>query len=136
MTSRERVLAALNHQEPDRVPIDLSGHRSSGIAAMAYARLRNHLGLPKKPIRVYDPVQQLAIVDEDVLRLFQVDTIELGRAFALEDKHWAEWTLPDGTPCLMPAWARPDRDNGGWVLRSQVTIGGRGHCRMESPRSE
>ena len=121
MTSRERVLAALNHQEPDRVPIDLSGHRSSGIAAMAYARLRDHLGLPKKPIRVYDPVQQLAIVDEDVLQRFQVDTIELGRAFALEDKHWADWTLPDGTPCLMPAWALPERDNGDWVIRSQVT---------------
>lgn len=121
MTSRERVLAALNHQEPDRVPIDLSGHRSSGIAAMAYARLRDHLGLPEKPIRVYDPVQQLAIVDEDVLQRFQVDTIELGRAFALEDKHWAEWTLPDGTPCLMPVWALPERDNGGWVIRSHVS---------------
>jgi uroporphyrinogen decarboxylase len=121
MTSRERVLAALNHQEPDRVPIDLSGHRSSGIAAMAYARLRDHLGLPKKPIRVYDPVQQLAIVDEDVLQRFQVDTIELGRAFAQEDKHWADWTLPDGTPCLMPAWALPERDNGEWVIRSHVS---------------
>ncbi len=121
MTSRERVLAALNQQEPDRVPIDLSGHRSSGIAAMAYARLRDHLGLPKKPIRVYDPVQQLAIVDEDVLQRFQVDTIELGRAFAHEDKHWAEWTLPDGTPCLMPAWALPERDKGEWVIRSQVS---------------
>ena len=71
MTSRERVLAALNHQEPDRVPVDLSGHRSSGIAAMAYARLRDYLGLPKRPIRVYDPVQQLAIVDEDVLQRFR-----------------------------------------------------------------
>src|ERR1035438_2417560 len=121
MTSRERVLAALNHHEPDRVPIDLSGHRSSGIAAMAYARLRDYLGLPKKPIRVYDPVQQLAIVDEDVLQRFQVDTIELGRAFAHEDKFWAEWTLPDGTPCLMPAWACPQRDNGGGVIRSQVS---------------
>ncbi len=121
MTSRERVLASLNHQEPDRLPIDLSGHRSSGIAAMAYARLRDYLGLPKKPIRVYDPVQQLAIVDEDVLQRFRVDTIELGRAFALEDKYWAEWVLPDGTPCLMPAWARPEKDNGDWVLRSSVT---------------
>ena len=121
MTSRERVLAALNHQEPDRVPIDLSGHRSSGIAGMAYARLRDHLGLPKKPIRVYDPVQQLAIVDEDVLQRFQVDTIELGRAFAHEDKYWTEWTLPDGTPCLMPTWALPERDNGEWVIRSHVS---------------
>ena len=119
LTSRERVLAALNHQEPDRIPIDLSGHRSSGIAAMAYARLRDYVGLPKRPIRVYDPVQQLAIVDEDVLQQFHVDTIELGRAFALEDKYWTEWILPDGTPCLMPTWAKPDRDHEDWVLRSK-----------------
>ena len=121
MTSRERVLAALNHQETDRIPIDLSGHRSSGIAAMAYARLRDFLGLPRPPLRVYDPVQQLAVVDEDVLQMFQVDAIELGRGFALEDKHWSEWVLPDGTPCLMPAWAMPERAHGEWVLRSRST---------------
>lgn len=121
MTSRERVLAALNHHEPDRIPLDLSGHRSSGIAAMAYGRLRDYLGLPHKPIRVYDPVQQLAIVDEDVLQRFQVDTIELGRAFALEDKFWREWELPDGQPCLMPAWALPEKQEGEWVMRSRRT---------------
>jgi uroporphyrinogen decarboxylase len=121
MTSRERVLAALNHCEPDRVPIDFSGHRSSGIAAMAYARLRDYLGLPKQPLRVYDPIQQLAIVDEDVLRRFHVDTIELGRAYAQEDRYWSEWVLPDGTPCLMPVWATPERDHGDWVLRSKPT---------------
>ena len=118
MTSRERVLAALNHREGDRPPVDFSGHRSSGIAAIAYARLRHHLGLPARPLRVYDPVQQLAIVDEDVLQLFGVDTIELGRAFALEDRHWQEWTLPDGTPCLMPAWVNLRREQGRWVMRS------------------
>jgi len=118
MTARERVLTALSHREPDRIPVDLSGHRSSGIAAMAYARLRGHLGLPARPLRVYDPVQQLAMVDEDVLDLFDVDTIELGRGFALDDASWADWTLPDGTPCQMPVWALPEPDAGGWVLRA------------------
>ena len=118
MDSRQRVLAALDHRPVDRVPIDLSGHRSSGIAAMAYARLRRHLNLPRRPIRVYDPIQQLAIVDDDVLDWFQVDTIELGRAFALEDEHWADWVLPDGTPCQMPVWALPERDGEQWVLRA------------------
>ncbi len=118
MNSRERVLAALNHQEADRVPIDLGGHRSSGIAAIAYARLREHLGLPQRPIRVYDPIQQLAVIDQDVLDLFHVDTIELGRAFALDDRHWVDWTLPDGTPCQMPAWAAPERLEGEWVLKN------------------
>jgi len=121
MNSRHCVLQALNHQEPDRVPVDCGGHRSSGIAAMAYAKLRDHLGLPKRPIRVYDPVQQLAIVDEDVLDLLGIYTIELGRGFALEDKWWADWTLPDGTACQMPAWASPERTAEGWVIRSKVT---------------
>jgi uroporphyrinogen decarboxylase len=118
MDSRERVCATLNHRDPDRIPIDLSGHRSSGISAIAYARLRDYLGLEQRPVRIYDPVQQLAIVDEDVLQIFHVDTIELGRAFAHEDEWWAEWELPDGTPCLLPVWARPVRNNGGWVIFS------------------
>ena len=127
MTSRERVLAALNHREPDRVPIDFSGHRSSGIAAIAYPRLRKFLGLPPRPIRVYDVIQQLAIVDEDVLDRFGVDTIELGRGFALDDKSWSPWTLPDGrtpkedgTPCLLPSWTRFEREDGRWVIRSKT----------------
>lgn len=118
MNSRERILTALNHREPDCIPVDLSGHRSSGIAAIAYARLREYLGLPRRPIRVYDPVQQLAVVEEDVLERFGVDTIELGRAFALEDRWWVDWMLPDGTPCQMPIWARPERVEGGWGLHS------------------
>jgi len=118
MTSRERVLTSMAHREPDRVPIDLSGHRSSGISAIAYARLRRHLGLKDRPIRVYDPIQQLAIVHDDVLDLFGVDTIELGRAFAQDDASWADWVLPDGTPCQMPAWTNPEREGKGWVMRS------------------
>jgi uroporphyrinogen decarboxylase len=118
MTPRQRVLAALDHEPPDRVPLDFSGHRSSGIAAIAYAKLREALGLKPRTIRVYDPVQQLAIVDEDVLDRFGVDTIELGRGFAQENEHWVDWTLPDGTPCQMPRWAAPERQEGKWIIRS------------------
>lgn len=120
MTSRERILTALNHREPDRVPIDFSGHRSSGIAAMAYPKLRKFLGLQPKPVRVYDIVQQLAVVDDDVLDRFGVDTIELGRGFALNDDSWSPWTLPDGTPCFVPAWTSLEKDDGRWVIRSKT----------------
>ncbi|KPJ68710.1 hypothetical protein AMJ44_05655 [candidate division WOR-1 bacterium DG_54_3] len=119
MTSRERVLAAMNHREPDRVPIDLSGHRSSGISAIVYPKLRQLLGLPPKPLRVYDPVQQLAIMDEDVLDRFGVDTLELGRGFALQDSDWTDWVLPDGTKCQIPAWVKPERQGSQWVIRSK-----------------
>ena len=119
MTPRERVLATLNHREPNTVAIDFSGHRSSGISAMAYRHLRKCLQLPERPIRVYDPIQQMALVDEDVLDRFGIDTIELGRGFALEDRHWHDWVLPDGSPCQLPVWVKPERDGARWILRSR-----------------
>jgi uroporphyrinogen decarboxylase len=119
ITSRERIIAALEHRQPERIPVDFSGHRSSGIAAIAYPKLRKYLGLPPRPIRVYDVIQQLAIVDEDVLDRFGVDTIELGRGFALDENSWSPWTLPDGTPCFVPAWTQIERQEKRWVIRSQ-----------------
>ena len=119
MTSRERVLTALNHREPDHVPIDCSGHRSSGISALLYPKLRQYLGLPPRPIRVYDIIQQLAILDDDVLDYFGIDTIELGRGFAQRDEDWAPWILPDGTACEVPSWSIPEREPKRWVIRSE-----------------
>lgn len=119
MTSRERIACAFAHKEPDTVPIDLGGHRSSGIAPIAYARLRRHLGLPETPIRIYDPIQQLAVIDDDVLAFFGIDTIELGRGFAEEDRYWQEWIPMDGVPTRMPAWVRLERDQSEWVMRSK-----------------
>ena len=116
MNSRERVLASLNHKEPDRVAVDFSGHRSSGIMAIAYAKLRRHLNLPEKPIRVYDFIQQLAIVDDDVLDHFGVDVVELGRGFAKEPEDWSDWELPDGTPCEIPSFIKPVRKGRDWVV--------------------
>jgi uroporphyrinogen decarboxylase len=116
MTSRERVLASLSHQFTDKIPIDLSGHRSSGIAALVYPKLRKFLGLPPRPVRVYDLVQQLAIVDHDVLDRFEVDTIEMGRGFLSEDKDWKEWTLPDGTPCLIPYYINLEKRGDDWAV--------------------
>ena len=79
MNSQERVLAALCHKEPDRVPIDFGGHRSSGIMAIAYAKLKQALGITSGDIYVYDIVQQLAIVEQEVLDALGVDVIEMGR---------------------------------------------------------
>jgi len=118
MNSRERILAALDHRETEQVPVDLSGHRSSGISAQAYRRLRAHLGLEERPIRVYDLIQQLAVIDEDVLQWFGADTIELGRGFSLSDEDWADWILPDGSSCGVPAWLPPERLEGRWVVRA------------------
>ncbi|MHC4585866.1 MAG: uroporphyrinogen decarboxylase family protein [Planctomycetota bacterium] len=71
MTSRQRVLKALNHEVPDRVPIDLGGFQT-GIHKRAYAELLSHLGLSEE-ITILDPVQQLAKPSEEVLKRFRVD---------------------------------------------------------------
>jgi len=73
MLARERVLTALNHEEPDRVPIDLGSTPVTGICRNAYADLLTTLGLPEREIRIVDMVQQLARVDEDVLEALEVD---------------------------------------------------------------
>ncbi|MCX5682922.1 MAG: methyltransferase [Planctomycetota bacterium] len=118
MTGRQRILAAINHTQPDRAPVDFGAHRSSGIMAIAYARLRDHLGLPKRLPRVYDMIQQLAIIDEDVLRRFGIDAMEMGRGFNNEDRFWKSWRLPDGAECLIPAWVDVRLEGEDWVLYS------------------
>jgi len=72
MTPRERLLTALAHKQPDRVPRDLGG-RVTGITAKAYDRLRAHLGL-QEDIHITDLNQQLARPSEEVLRRLGIDT--------------------------------------------------------------
>jgi uroporphyrinogen decarboxylase len=118
MISRERIRAALHHQETDEIPIDLAGYFASGMAAIAYKNLRKYLDLEERPIRVYDPHQVLAVIDEDVLHRFGVDTVQAGRMFDHEDSCWKDGVLPDGSPCQWPVWASPEMHDGEWVLRS------------------
>jgi len=79
MNHRERVLAALNHKEPDAIPADLGGMGSTGIMAVAYARFREELGLEKRKVRINDIGQQLAEIDADVLDLCDASVININR---------------------------------------------------------
>jgi len=73
VNSRERILAALNHREPDRVPFDLGGTVVTGINIHAYRALRRHLGLPPGEPKIVDIIQQIARVDDDAMNLLGVD---------------------------------------------------------------
>jgi uroporphyrinogen decarboxylase len=118
MTSRQRLLAALEHRAPDRVPIDLGGNQT-GIHKLAYQALLEHWGL-SEPIEIMDAVQQLARPSEAVLQRFHVDTryIAAGAAsdFAgdivtrtrdgrlwhdLTDEFGVTWSMPDDHPYYM-----------------------------------
>jgi len=120
MTSRERVRAAVNHQEPDRAPIDLGGMRSSGIMAKAYDNLTKYLGLADSETFVYDLVQNLAQPEQPILDRFDIDVIDLGRAFLTRPEERKPFVLTDGTPVTIPAWLEtmlePD-GAGRWLIR-------------------
>jgi uroporphyrinogen decarboxylase len=92
MNPRERVLTTLNHQEPDRVPLDLGSTQVTGIHVIAYQRLRRALGLDPVPRgtqgrapQLCDAVQQLALLEDDVVRRLGVDMRGL---FPLNSHNW------------------------------------------------
>ena len=76
MNSRERVLAAVEHRTPDRVPIDFGSTRQSGIMAAAYHELKRHLGLESETF-VYDLYQMLAEIEEPVRSRMHSDVVAL-----------------------------------------------------------
>jgi len=73
MTSRDRVLRALDHQEPDRVPLDLGGTHDSSIVVEGYDRLKAHFGV-SAPTQIMQRMTRAATVDEAVLQALGIDT--------------------------------------------------------------
>lgn len=105
LTSRERVRIALEHQEADMVPIDFGGMRSTGINAIAYNRLKKHMGIQGGVTKLYDVFQQLGEPEEEVLRIMGGDVVQLHRyapAFGINIAQWKEGRLQDGSKCMVP----------------------------------
>lgn len=118
MNSRERLLAALDHKEADRPPIDFGSTRVTGVHAALYNRLTRHLSLPSTGAIVYDVPQMLAWPEETVLSYFQADAVLLPRlvpapAIGLRVDRFREEKLPDGSPALFPDGFRPETDKEG-----------------------
>jgi len=107
MTSRERVLASVEHREPDRLPVDLGSNPSSGISAVAHANLVRHLGTADQRTRVYDVVQQLAQPSDELLDRLRIDAVDIGRTFDADDADWKPLTLPSGVAIEIPVWFDP-----------------------------
>lgn len=118
MTSRERILAAIEHRQTDRIPVDLGATPSSGISAIAYGNLNHHLGLVGYETRVYDVVQQLAQPEELMLDRFGVDVVDVGRIFNTRDSDWYPVTLADGQQAMYPQWFHPElQKDGSFIAR-------------------
>ena len=112
MNSRERLISSINHKQPDRIPVDLGGSTVSGISALAYSALLKKLGI-NKPVLVFDTVQQLAHVDDEILELFGADCLDVNRIFTREEKAWYDIELAGGEIVKYPGWFRPLQDDDG-----------------------
>ena len=112
MTSRERIHAAIDHKEPDQVPIDLGGSTVTGISASAYSGLLDALGLDKE-VLVFDTVQQLAHVDDEIIDLFNVDCLDVNRILTMEEDGWYDIEVAGGINVKFPGWFKPITDKEG-----------------------
>ena len=113
MTSRQRVINAIEHKPVDRMPIDLGVHFSTGISAYAYQNLREYLGLSTDKIEMIDCVQGLARVDEDIVERFHIDTCLLNPPF----EQTYVWNPREHYRFHVPTTFRPKlRADGGYEL--------------------
>jgi hypothetical protein len=104
MKSSERLIATLNHKQPDRIPIDFGGTAVTGVHVSCVAALRDYYGLEKRPVRVHEPYQMLGMVDDDLSAAMGLDVVGLfGRntMFNFPADNWKPW-LFNGLEVLVP----------------------------------
>ncbi len=102
--SRQRVLDALHHKQPDRVPVDFGGTAVTGIHVTCVAALRDHYGLDQRPVKVHEPFQMLGLLDEDLKQALGIDVDGVYRRrtmFGFENRDWKSWEL-NGLEVLVP----------------------------------
>jgi len=121
MTSRERVIQALNYQKPDRVPLDLGGCGQTGMHVDTLYKLRQALGLdePGTPVKVIEPYQMLGEIKMDLIEKLGVDIVSLsplGTMFGFKNVGWKPWTTFGGTPVLVPGAFNTEPDSNGDLL--------------------
>ncbi|MEW6073801.1 MAG: uroporphyrinogen decarboxylase family protein [Planctomycetota bacterium] len=121
MNSRERVRRALEHAEPDRIPLDLGATPVTGMHVQSVYRLRQGLGLdpPGTPVKIVEPYQNLGEIAPDLAEALGVDVVGVGSPrtmFGFPNEDWREWRAFDDTPVLVPAGYNTDPEPNGSVL--------------------
>jgi len=122
MTSRERVLNALDFRKVDRVPADLGGTHCSGAHVSIITKLRKALGLAKNGdrVRVIDVYQMLGEMGPDLIEALELDVILLPsqrNMFGFENADWKPWRTFDGTDVLVPGRFNTQPDTNGDILQ-------------------
>ena len=93
LTHRQRILKALNHEEPDRVPIDFGSTGNTGITSYSYDNLKKYLGINTET-NILLKYMKLVEVEEEILKRFDVDTRGIWTGC---DDIWEDILFPDGS---------------------------------------
>jgi uroporphyrinogen-III decarboxylase len=119
MNSRERIIAALNHQPSDRVPVDFGGTVLSGAHVSVISKLRQRFNLSTSPVKVIEPAQMLGEVDEKLADAMMSDVVLLSgptNVFGFEQTNWKPWRTFDGTDVLVPEKFNTKQEEDGSIL--------------------
>lgn len=119
MTSRERVWKAMNHEEPDMIPIDIGGTRASGMHVDTFCEIGRQLGVDAELPRVPDVFQMLCRMDEPVRSWIRSDVVQVENFvgdYDLSACNWKPWTDHAGNRVLMPGDFNPQMDEHGTLF--------------------
>jgi hypothetical protein len=122
MTSRERLIATLNHQATDRVCVDFGAGFQTGMGVGAVHRLREAIVGPSAGhrVKVIEPYQMLGEIDEEMRQSLALDVVGVhgpGTMFGFKTEGWKPFTTFDGTPVQVPGDfnVTPAPDGGWWI---------------------
>jgi uroporphyrinogen-III decarboxylase len=104
MTSRDRIKAALNHKEADRIPIDFGSVTVTGMHYSCVAALREYYGLEKHPIKIAEPCQMLGLIEDDLKDAIGIDVegvFSRTNMFGVKGGEWREWRQDNGEVVLV-----------------------------------
>jgi uroporphyrinogen-III decarboxylase len=119
MTSKQRVLAAVNHRQPDRVPIDFGSTAVTGIHVSCVSALRDYYGLERRPVKVHEPYQMLGLIEEDLKQAMGLDVDGVFRRktlFGFPAENWKPWRTHQGLDVLVPGDFNTITDTNGDTL--------------------
>jgi len=120
MKSRDNFLKTLNHEEPDRVVVDLGATPVTGIHVKVVEELREYFGLERKPVRVTEPYQMLGEVEQDLAEAMELDVVGISPPADMFGNRLEQWKLfltPWGQEVLVPGSFFVKRDDRGdtWI---------------------
>ena len=119
MTPRERVRKSLDHEQPDRVPIDFGSTATTGMHVSCVAALREHYGLERPLVKAFEPFQMLGCIDDDLATAMGVDVagiVPRNTLFGFPNENWKEFRTPWGQEVLVSEHFRTTTDTNGDLL--------------------